>query len=540
MKVASTREVREIEAAADRTGTSYEKMMLNAGAAASRALQKRCAIDATTRIVFLIGKGNNGGDGLVMAHCLASATDADINLYLLEPRSPTDANYRAILDAGLSVALATDDGDRFRLNNLLLDADIIVDAVLGIGARLPLRGMAADVLDAVGKCLSRRNTAAARFDRDMPDEFGMRSCSRRPFVFAIDCPSGVDCDTGEVDENVIAADATVTFITAKPGLFAFPAAAFVGEVEISQIGIPEAMPELDAIAAEVVDGELAASFLPPRPLDGHKGTYGKAMVVAGSPNYIGAITLAGEATYRAGAGLVTIATAANLTGIVAGSLREPTWLPLPHTDGAIVERACETIFDAAADYDSLLVGCGLGLRQSTGAFLQRLLASESLPPLILDADALNILSRVPYWWDQLAPDAIITPHAGEMARLTGKSAKDINANRWEIAREYSAAWNVVLLLKGAHSLIAAPDGRISIIPIKTDALSKAGTGDVLAGLIAGLRAQGLSAFDSARLGAYVHASAGIIAAATVGSGRSVVAGDVLTAVGSAFAALESP
>ena len=540
MKVATTREVREIEAAADRAGTSYEQMMLNAGAAASRALQQRRTVDASTRITFLIGKGNNGGDGLVMAHCLALSAEADISLYLLEPRSPADANYRAVLNAGLPLALATDDDDRRRLKDLLHGADIIVDAVLGIGAHLPLRGIAANVLETARRCLSQRKMDAAERDRKIPDDPGMTPIRKRPFVFAIDCPSGVDCDTGEADEHVIAADMTITFIAAKPGLFTFPAAAFVGVVEVSPIGIPESLPELEGIKAEVVDSKLAASLLPPRPLDGHKGTYGKAMVVAGSPNYIGAIALAGEAAYRAGAGLVTIATAAKLTEIVAGSLREPTWLPLPHTDGAIAERACETVVDMVAGYDSLLVGCGLGLRQSTDAFLLRLLASGSLPPLILDADALNILSRLPRWWHPLAPGTVITPHAGEMARLTQMNASDINENRWAIAREYSTAWNVVLLLKGAHTLIAAPDGRISVIPFKTDALSKAGTGDVLAGLIAGLRAQGLSAYDSARLGGYVHASAGIVAAATIGSGRSVVAGDVLSAVGIAFAALESP
>ncbi len=540
MKVATTREVREIEAAADRAGTSYEQMMLNAGAAASQALQQRCTVDASTRITFLIGKGNNGGDGLVMAHCLANSTEADISLYLLEPHSPADENYRTVLDAGPAVALASDDDDRQRLKDMLLAADIIVDAVLGIGARLPLRGIAAKVLATARKCLSQRKTEAAVCARDLLDDYGRTQLPKRPFVFAIDCPSGVDCDTGAADENVIAADMTITFIAAKPGLFAFPAAAFVGDLDVSQIGIPENMPELDGIEAEVVESKLAASLLPSRPPDGHKGTYGKAMVVAGSPHYIGAISLAGEAAYRAGVGLVTIATAAKLTEIIAGILREPTWLPLPHTDGAIAESACETIVKQVAGYDSLLVGCGLGLRQCTGDFLLRLLASRSLPPLILDADALNILSRAPRWWKQLHPDSIITPHAGEMARLTGKSAKEINANRWNIARDCSTAWNVVLLLKGAHTLIAAPDGRISVIPFRTDALSKAGTGDVLAGLIAGLRAQGLTAYDGARLGAYAHASAGIIAAATVGSGRSVVAGDVLTAVGSAFAALESP
>lgn len=539
MKVATTREVREIEAAADRAGASYEQMMLNAGAAASRALQQRWTVDASTRITFLIGKGNNGGDGLVMAHCLANSTKADISLYLLEPRSPADENYRKALDAGPAVALATDDDDRQQLKDMLLAADIVVDAMLGIGARLPLRGIAANVLATARKCLRQRETEAAARARDSLDDYGSTPPPKRPFVFAIDCPSGVDCDTGAADAYVIAADMTITFIAAKPGLFTSPAAAFVGDLDVSQIGVPDNMTELEAIKATVVDSKLAASLLPPRPLDGHKGTYGKAMVVAGSPHYIGAISLAGEAAYRAGAGLVTIAAAAKLAEIIAGILREPTWLPLPHTDGAIAESACETIVRQVAGYDSLLVGCGLGLAQSTGDFLLRLLASRSLPPLILDADALNILSRVPRWWKQLHPDSIITPHAGEMARLTGKSAKDINANRWEIARGYSTAWKVVLLLKGAHTLIAAPDGRISVIPFRTDALSKAGTGDVLAGLIAGLRAQGLSAYDSARLGAYAHASAAIIAAATVGSGRSVVAGDVLSAVGSAFAALES-
>ncbi|MCY3976514.1 MAG: NAD(P)H-hydrate dehydratase [Chloroflexi bacterium] len=539
MKVATIREVREIEAAADRSGMSYEQMMLNAGAAASRALRQRWTVDASTRITFLVGTGNNGGDGLVMARSLALSTEADINLYLLAPRSPADENYRAALEAGLPVALATDDDDRRRLKNLLLDADIIVDAVLGIGARLPLRGAAADVLATTGNCLSQRAKYAAERNRDMPAELGETALPVRPFVFAVDCPSGIDCDTGEADEHVIAADMTTTFIAAKPGLLTFPAAAFVGDLDLSPIGIPESLPELEGIKAEIVDSKLAACLLPPRPLDSHKGTYGKAMIVAGSPNYIGAISLAGEAAYRAGAGLVTIATAAKLTEIVAGSLREPTWLPLPHTDGAIAEKACQAVVDIVANYDTLLVGCGLGLRQSTSGFLRQLLTSGSLPPLILDADALNILSRAHHWWKQLPHETVITPHAGEMARLTGKSAKEINANRWEIAREYSTAWNVALLLKGAHTLIAAPDGRISVIPFKSDALSKAGTGDALAGLIAGLRAQGLGAYDSARLGAYLHAAAGIIAAATVGSSRSVVAGDVLSAVGSAFATLES-
>ena len=540
MKVASTGQVREIEAAADRSLMSYQQMMLNAGAAASALLQRRFTITATTKIAFLIGKGNNGGDGLVMAHELALSTDADIKLYLLETRESTDKNYQAVLSDGLSIALAVDDQDGEQLSDLIVNADVIVDAVLGIGARLPLRGTAAKALKTANECLRQRAAEAGRRDSLMQSAGCIGTMTARPFILAIDCPSGIDCDTGSADENVLAADATISFITGKPGLFTFPAAGYVGDLEISAIGIPEGLPELDQVKATVMDERIASSLLPARPLDGHKGAFGKVMVVAGSLHYIGAIALAAESAYRSGAGLVTIATTHRLVETVAGYLREPTWLPLPETDGAIAESAVDTVVEQVDRYDALLVGCGIGRGESTQAFLRRLLASGPLPSLVLDADALNLLSRDSQWWASLPSDAIITPHPGELARLTSLSAKEINADRWTVARQCADEWNLVLVLKGAHTLVAAPDGQISVIPFKTDALSTAGTGDVLAGLIAGLRGQGLSAFDCARLGAYVHAAAGLIAAQTLGGSRSVIASDVLSAIGRAFAALESP
>ncbi len=523
MKVASISQVREIEAAADRSLLSYEQMMQNAGAAASEFLQRRYPIEASSKITFLIGKGNNGGDGLVMAHELALATGAVIRLYLLEARDSADKNYQALQNLGLAVALASEDHDCQELSDLIMSADIIVDAVFGIGLRLPLRGPAAKVLGAANESLRAR----------------AMSENRRPVILAIDCPSGIDCDTGQADAQVIRADATISFIAGKRGFYTFPAAGYVGDLEIAAIGIPGCLPELDRLKATVMDEKCASSLLPERPLDGHKGTFGKVMIVAGSQHYIGAIALAGESAYRSGAGLATIATISRLTEVIAGVLREPTWLPLPEAEGAIAESATDLIIEGSDNYDALLVGCGLGTGPSTGAFLRRLMGAPALPALALDADALNILSQDPGWWEDLPADTIITPHAGELARLTGLSAKEINANRWKTARQYAEAWNLVLLLKGAHTLVAAPDGRISVLPFKSDALSTAGSGDVLAGLIGGLRAQGLSAFDSARLGAFVHASAGLIAAHSVGSSRSVIASDLLSAVGSAFAGLES-
>ena len=539
MKVASVRAIREIEAAANRSIMSYEQMMLNAGAAASACLQARYPITEETNITFLIGKGNNGGDGLVMATDLAQTTAANIRLYLLEQRDDGDMNYQAALNCGLGVTLVEDDSDRKQLADLISSADVIVDALFGIGLRLPLEGKAACVLKSVNQCLRSTSGESDIVDALDPTATGPSATPRRPFIFAIDCPSGIDCDTGQTDPDTIAADATITFIAAKPGLFTFPAAAKVGDLVISAIGLPLDLRELERITDSVVDRKLAASLLPFRPIDGHKGTFGKVLVVAGSPNYIGAIALAGESAYRSGVGLVTIATSRKLIDSVAGVLREPTWLPLPDLEGAIAEPASEVISEHADAYDAMLLGCGLGLHDCTRRFIQRLLSSKTLPPLVLDADALNILSQLPRWWELPPADTIITPHPGEMARLTGMTAREINADRWTTAQRCAESWSVVIVLKGAHTLIAAPDGRTSIIPVKTDALATAGTGDVLAGLIAGLRAQGLAAFDSARLGAYIHATAGLLAVETVGSSRSAIAGDVLASLGSAFESLEA-
>ncbi len=538
-KVATIREIREIEAAADRKALSYASMMQRAGEAASQLLRQRVLISPKTRIAFLVGPGDNGGDGLVMAADLARNSEAHIIVYMLGDRSPDDVHLQAVRACQAAVIRASDDAGHEGLAQLIRNSDVIVDALFGIGLRLPLRPQAARLLQIVRQNL---NAEAAESDDIRP--LGATECLRPAspegrFILALDCPSGVDCDTGAADPQTLFADATLTFIAAKPGLFTFPAAAHVGELHVASAGVPNDLPELYAVSAEVIDGRAARTLLPRRPLDGHKGTFGKAMLVAGSRNYIGALAFAGEAACRSGAGLVSIATTAALIEIAAGQLREPTWLPLADNDGAIAAKAWETVATAAPGFNALLIGCGLGLHAETRAFLARLIQADRLPPLVLDADALNILSELPNWWAGMPAGCVITPHSGEMARLSGMTTAEINGNRWATARDYAAKWNVVVLLKGAHTVIAAPDGRISVIPFKTDALGTAGTGDVLAGMIAGLRAQGLAGYDSARLGAFVHGLAGVRAVSTVGSSRSVIAGDVLREVGGAFKAIET-
>ena len=538
MKVVTVEAMRAIEAAVDASVMSYEQMMLNAGRAAGKYLQQRLAISEQTRLTILIGKGSNGGDGLAMAHYLSQNTPARIRLYLLEARHQDDQNFAAVVSEGIFIGLAADDRDGRLLSNLIGSADVIVDALFGIGLRLPLRGQAAKILRTVNQMAAAVYPTygdAVAVDPTQPNPL---LPAPSPFVFAIDCPSGIDCNSGQADANTIAADETITLIAAKPGLFTFPAAKYVGKLILSQIGIPDTLPELAQVTTTVMDSHQAHSILPARPIDGHKGTFGKTMVVAGAPNFVGALALAGEAACRSGSGLVTIASASKLVDAVAGRLREPTWLRLADEEGAIATSACEDFIQQTQGYQALLVGCGIGQHPSTRDFVRNLLAGKALPPLIMDADALNIISAETNWRRLLPAGTIITPHSGEMSRLTGLPTSEINAHRWEIAAEKAKEWDLVIVLKGAHTLVAAPAGQISVMPFKTDALGTGGTGDVLAGLIAGLRAQGSSAFDSARLGAYIHGLAGTIAATAVGSSRSVTAGDVLRALGLAFKAIE--
>jgi NAD(P)H-hydrate epimerase len=299
--------------------------------------------------------------------------------------------------------------------------------------------------------------------------------------------------------------------------------------------------------------ERVREILPDRPLNSHKGTYGTALVVAGSVNYTGAAYLAGRAAYRIGAGLVTLGVPAPLHSVLAGQFPEATWILLPHEMGVIAEGAAEVLRENMERATALLFGPGFGMDDKTGAFISRLIGADQrsdrpgmgfpsmakegskkekdeLPPLVIDADGLKLLSRIPDWASYLPAPAVLTPHPGEMGFLTGLSVKEIQADRLEIARRFSKQWGHVVVLKGAFTVIAGPDGQEAVIPVATPALARAGTGDVLAGLIVGLRAQGVDAFPAAMAGAWIHAHAGLMAAEILGNTASVLAEDVLDSV----------
>ncbi|HUM27627.1 MAG TPA: NAD(P)H-hydrate dehydratase, partial [Anaerolineales bacterium] len=316
-----------------------------------------------------------------------------------------------------------------------------------------------------------------------------------------------------------------------------PAFEFIGELQVVDIGLPDGLSSWQEVNTDAADDELVAVLLPERTPASHKGTFGTAFLVAGSTSYSGAALLAATAAYRVGAGLVTLAVPEPLHIALAGRLLEATWVLLPHENGAISEKARDPVLKNLERATSVLIGPGLGDFASTGKFVAGILPAIKLP-MVIDADGLRHIARIKDWHKKLFDVAVLTPHPGEMSALTGLSTEKIQGNREEVAVSYAKMWGHVVVLKGAFTIVAAPDGQRTVIPVATPALARAGTGDVLAGLIAGLRAQGLSAYDAAVAGAYIHARAGILAADTLGTTASVLAGDVLDMVSDVLAELE--
>jgi len=540
MKFVSVAEMKAIELEADAGGLSYDDMMENAGLGLADLILEVFADEVEPSVLGLVGPGNNGGDTLIaLTHLVKEGWKAQA--YLIKRKS--DELVRRFQEAGGEVVAASKDEKFELLGAALENTDLLLDGVLGTGIKLPLK-------DDVGNVLNETNVILDELDE-------------APFVIAVDCPSGIDCDTGEAADECIPADLTITMAAVKQGLLKLPAFEFVGDLEVVDIGLPDDLPSMQKLQIEVAVAESVAEILPERPVDSHKGTFGTALIAAGSINYTGAALLSGQAAYRVGAGLVTLAVPAPLHVALAGQFPEATWLLLPHEVGVISENAAEVLTKNFERATALLIGPGLGVEEKTKEFIQNLLAgedapkkstsrigflhsdgekreekSESLPPMVVDADGLKLLAKIPDWYKLLPKSSILTPHPGEMAALTGLSKEEIQESRLEVAGRYAREWGHVVVLKGAFTVIASPDGRITIIPVASPALARAGTGDVLAGLIVGLRAQGVDAYDASVAGAWIHAQAGLYAADDLGTTISVLAGDVLNSVSDVLCDLE--
>ena len=544
MKLVTVSEMRAIEQEADASGLTYARMMENAGRGLAKEILRLAYNqgDDDMQVLGLVGPGNNGGDTLVALAFLAEK-GWQARAYLIQRKEEGDPLVERLIEAGGEIVISQRDDNFEQLKAFIGTSDVLLDGILGTGFKLPLKDGIAQVMVAAKEALAESEWPA--------------------YVVAVDCPSGVDCDTGEAAAACIRADATLTMAAVKQGLLKMPAYDLVGELAVVDIGLPDDLPSWKAVRNQVADEKLAASILPPRPLDAHKGTFGAALIVAGSVNYTGATLLAGKAAYRIGAGLVTLAVPVPLHAALAGHFPEATWLLLPHEQGVVAADAASVLTGNLARATALLIGPGFGLEDTTKEFLEKLLRSASLPkaahgrigfvqtqageaearrlvlpPLVIDADGLKLLAKIPDWPKLLPAPAVLTPHPGEMSVLTGLTKEEIQKDRLAIALRFAQEWGHVVVLKGAFTVIASPEGRTTTIPVASSALARAGSGDVLAGLIVGLRAQGVEAYPAAVAGAWVHAQAGLYTAEEVGSTASVLAGDVLDCVNDVMSELE--
>jgi NAD(P)H-hydrate epimerase len=489
MKLVTSQQMRDLEAEAFAAGATPEGLMETAGRLIAETVAARLGNARAKRILVLVGPGNNGGDGLVAARYLHDMA-ADVRVYLLTPRTEADPNFAALVQREVDLIVPDDAILATQLPVEAAHADAIIDAVLGIGRQRPLGGTFASACDALKQ--------------------------RRGLLFAVDVPTGLDADTGAVDEHAVKADVTLTFGYSKLGLHLLPGAAYAGEVVVLDIGLDPALGK--RIQTEIMTAAWAREALPDRPLVSNKGSFGRVMVVAGSHSYTGAATLACLGALRAGAGLVTLAALPSVRAAAASQLPEVTFVSLPELNAEPDVGAADAVTRAMAGYDVLLIGPGLGQADGAQSLVRGLLAAPGIAeaPVVIDADALNILARDPAWHESMRRNAILTPHPGEFARLAQSTVAGVQARRLDAARESAAAWKQTVVLKGAETVIAAPDGRLLLSPFANPALATAGTGDVLAGAIAALVAQGLDMLTAAGLGVYLHGDAAELYAAEYG------------------------
>jgi hydroxyethylthiazole kinase-like uncharacterized protein yjeF len=536
IKVVTVDEMRTIEAQAAQLGVSYEQMMDKAGQGVARYVLTRFNNENQT-VLGLIGSGNNGGDTLVALATMAKSGWKTF-AYLVKSRAEGDPLTKWYLQCGGELESSETDIHRKKLDEWLKASSVLLDGVLGTGATLPLSDEIASLLRYVN------------------------SHRKLPTVIAVDCPSGVNCDTGEVAAECIPAHTTICMAAIKSGLLRFPAFPLAGRLEIVDIALPKKMESWGKIKSEIPTSEDVRKVLPTRPLDAHKGTFGTAMIAAGSINYIGAAYLCAAGAYATGTGLVQCAVPEGIQMALAGRIPEATWLLLPSEMGVISEEASGLFLSKLQKATAVLLGPGWGTEETTKKFLANILEQpqagkkpknigfipteengkleqkRGLPPLVIDADGLRLLVKEKGWGKILPRDTILTPHPGEMSNLCGLNVEEIQKNRLSTAREFAEKWGCIVVLKGALTVVGNPNGQTCTIPLASSALAKAGSGDVLAGMITGLRALGMPAYEAAWAGAWLHAQAGLIAARYIGSTAPVTASTLLKMIPKVFKCME--
>jgi NAD(P)H-hydrate epimerase len=465
--------------------------MENAGRGAALVARQHFGDLAGRNVAVICGRGANGGDGFVMGRVF-HGWGARVRFYLLSEIDRVGGDARINLNVaqkmGLEIVEIKQEGQVDRID--LAKADLIVDAILGTGLDSEVRGLYRDTIE-------RINAAG------------------RPVV-AVDVPSGLDSDTGRRLGGCVQADLTVTFGLPKAGLLQPPGEQAAGRLEVVDIGIPpHVLAEADP-RKELLTEESLAGTLFPRSLDAHKGTYGHVLIVAGSTGKTGAAAMTALAAARSGAGLVTLAVPASLNSIVEEKVTEAMTLPLPEDEpGFLAAEAADLVVEMAGGFSVLALGPGLGTKPGACRLVRELVERCELP-LVIDADGLSALSGHTALLRKARREVALTPHPGEMSRLAGLGAGDVQADRLTLAGTFAVDYGTVLALKGYRTVVAAPDGRLYLNTTGGPHMASGGMGDVLTGMIAGLAAQRSSLLDAVRLGVYAHGLAADQVAAAKG------------------------
>mgnify|MGYP005831821733 CR=1 FL=1 len=475
-------------------------LMELAGAGTARAILEKW--QTAKRVAVLAGAGNNGGDGYVIARHLINA-GLEVTTYLLAPRNKIKGDAKINLDVLTKMnAPIIEIGEVDDLHKHYRDwerMDVLVDAMLGTGLKSEIRGIYGSAVELIN--------------------------SLRVPICAVDIPTGLSSDTGKPLGTAVRATMTCTYGLLKIGQVIYPGVSYVGELKLIDIGMPREI--LTQLVGDMllIEADLVETILPSRQPESHKGDFGHLLLVGGSPGKTGAVAMAGDAAVRSGAGLVTVGVPASLNSILENKLTEAMTLPLDDEEGYLSHKCWSKIKDILSKFTAIAIGPGLDTKTTTAEFFLKLVAETDLP-MVIDADALNILASNPQLLPLKNKKVVLTPHPGEASKLLGSTSRQVQDDRMTSARKIAERTDAVVLLKGARSIIATPDGKLAVNPTGNPGMASGGTGDVLTGIIGALLAQGVAPFESACAAAWLHGRAGDIAEEIKGA-ISLKATDIL-------------
>ena len=523
MRPVSKDEIRKLdEWAIKELGIPRIILMENAGRGVAHALSLE--VPNLKSVCIIVGKGNNGGDGIVSArHLFTGGVYAQI--FLLAKKSDLDGEPRTNLDIaekmGIPVVELLDEASLQKLGAALSSCDAVVDAIFGVGFQGGAEGIFAKAIDLINST-----------KRDLVS-------SKPYYVVSVDIPSGMDADTGSIGGHCVEADLTITFTFPKNGMFTTPAIDYVGKLTIIDIGIPreaplhrrQESPKKGMLDFDIITGDLVASKMPSRKMSANKGDNGEVLLIASSLGMTGAAVMAAKSALRVGAGLVRIGVPESLASFVNSQCAEAITIPLPETAQKTLSRkGLDRILSFYERANVLAIGPGLSTSPETVQLIQELIRaigeSGKKIPVVIDADGLNAVAFDTSILRAAGTSMVLTPHPGEMSRLTGISVDDIQARRPQTAKDAAKKFGAVVVLKGARTVISNPDGEIFVNLTGNPAMASAGMGDVLTGAISGLIAQGISAWDAAISGVYIHGMAGDVVSSLKGD-RGILATDLI-------------